>query len=216
MNMADSFKYKDAPHDPDYIFGLPTAWVLAPERDGAHNFEGTGHHTAMSALLALTRVFSGQADASRVVYAGHSRGGHGALVFATHRPDRACGVFASNGWTRKKRMYLMLDILFGCCCEAGLEMTNKSQWSFFCFAFVSFLFLDSHSFVHHLFSGREYYADANPIFDHDLQLSHSDGNVIRRVFESSIIENDVGISAVNMVNVPTLLRTASGECLLPC
>ena len=54
MNMADSFKYKDAPHDPDYIFGLPTAWVLAPERDGAHNFEGTGHHTAMSALLALT------------------------------------------------------------------------------------------------------------------------------------------------------------------
>ena len=134
MNMADSFKYKDAPNDPDYIFGLPTAWVLAPERDGAHNFEGTGHHTAMSALLALTHVFPGQADASRVVYAGHSRGGHGALVFATHRPDRACGVFASNGWTRKNKD-LMLEILFGCCCEAGLGMTNKSQGSSFFFSF---------------------------------------------------------------------------------
>ena len=158
-NMADAFKYKTSPTDVDYMFGLPAAFILAPERDGAHNFENTGHRTAMSALRALKAIFPvDQMDLSRIVYAGHSRGGHGALVFATHRPDSACGVFSSNGWT-----------------------------------------------------GREYYADANPIFDHDVQLSHADATVIRRVFESSISENDVSLSASNMVGLPTLLRTSSDD-----
>ena len=161
-NMADSFKFKAFPNEKDYTFGLPNAWILAPERDGAHNFEGTGHHTARSSLKALQSISfhddTNKVDVSRILYVGHSRGGHGALVFATHRPDNACGVFSSNGWIR-----------------------------------------------------REYYADANPIFDHDLQLSHADSNVIRRVFESSIIENDVSISAVNMIGMPTLLRTSSDD-----
>ena len=158
-NMADAFKYKTSEKETDYIFGLQHAFILAPERDGAHNFEGTGHKTAISSLLALGRLFpTGEVDVYNVVYAGHSRGGHGALLFATHLPDLACGVFSSNGWIR-----------------------------------------------------REYYGDANSIFQHDMQLSHADPTIIRRSFESSIIENDVSMSAPNMIQVPTLLRTSSDD-----
>ena len=116
-NMADSFKYKTK-KSKNYIFGLRRYWIIAPERDGAHNYEGTGHLTAMSSLQALQELYPQHVDITKLMYTGHSRGGHGSLVFGTHHPDLSCGVFASNGWIR-----------------------------------------------------REYYADANPIFDHDLQLS---------------------------------------------
>ena len=160
-HMADAFKYKqmsEPGEDQNFIFGLPFAWILSPERSGAHNFEGTGHLTAVSSLNALSSLFATIVDVGSVIYAGHSRGGHGSLLFATHRPDHACGIFSSNGWIR-----------------------------------------------------REYYGDANPIFDMDLQLSHADPTVIRRIFESSISENDVSISAPNMIGIPTLLRTSSDD-----
>jgi pimeloyl-ACP methyl ester carboxylesterase len=41
-------------------------------------------------------------DASRIVYAGHSMGGHGAWVLATTDPDRALGVVVGAGWTSKE------------------------------------------------------------------------------------------------------------------
>ena len=35
---VDAHKYKSKPSDKDYTFGLHGAWVLAPCRDGAHNW----------------------------------------------------------------------------------------------------------------------------------------------------------------------------------
>lgn len=35
---VDAHKYKSKPADKDYTFGLHGAWVLAPCRDGAHNW----------------------------------------------------------------------------------------------------------------------------------------------------------------------------------
>ena len=77
---ADSYKVKFS-GDKDYRFGVVGAWLLAPTRHGAHNWEGPGHLTALSALRALSEVASRlrvkEPDAGRVLVAGHSMGGHG-------------------------------------------------------------------------------------------------------------------------------------------
>ena len=99
-------------------FGVEGAWTLAPTRHGAHNWEGMGMHTSMAALNALHRwTAAGRdpggpalpdrpavlpADPSRVLVAGHSMGGHGAWILATHQPDRAVAVASVAGWIRKE------------------------------------------------------------------------------------------------------------------
>ena len=52
------------------MFGVEGAWVLAPSRAGAHNWEGTGYHAALAsvdALAVLTKtdlcVHAGRYDA---------------------------------------------------------------------------------------------------------------------------------------------------------
>ena len=116
----------------------------------------------MESLKALERLSTlpkdKAVDISRVVYAGHSRGGHGALLLGVKLPDLSCGIVASNGWIR-----------------------------------------------------REYYADANPIFEHDLSLSHAFPFIVRQVFESSISENDVGLTSENIVDIPITIRTCSDD-----
>jgi hypothetical protein len=37
---ADSHKYKVNPSQKDYTFGFDNAWILTPQRNGAHNWEG--------------------------------------------------------------------------------------------------------------------------------------------------------------------------------
>jgi pimeloyl-ACP methyl ester carboxylesterase len=56
--------------------------------------------TAFDASLHTLRL--PLADISRVVVAGHSMGGHGALIFATHFPDRVLGVAPLAAWIRKE------------------------------------------------------------------------------------------------------------------
>jgi hypothetical protein len=111
--------------DDEWIFGLKDAWILAPEREGAHNWEGTGYDTAyrsLQVLQALTTKIGSEstkkqwitnykADVSRVLYAGHSRGGHGALIMATLVPDLALGVVTASGWI-KREVYGDANIIF--------------------------------------------------------------------------------------------------------
>ncbi|KAK3259661.1 hypothetical protein CYMTET_31352 [Cymbomonas tetramitiformis] len=99
----------------DFAFGARGMWVLAPERNGAHNYEGTGHLTALTSLTRLretvaalngagastvdetaseTRWSLPAVHARAAVYSGHSRGGHGALVLAARVPD--AGKFPST------------------------------------------------------------------------------------------------------------------------
>ena len=171
-SQADAHKYQDSHRrkrssnsklsGSEWTFGMTNAWVLCPGRQGAHNFEGTGLLVAMESLNALKNLKTvpkdKQVDITRVVYAGHSRGGHGSLLLGVKMPDVACGIVASNGWIR-----------------------------------------------------REYYADANPIFEHDLSLSHAFPFVIRQVFESSISENDVGLTHEYIVDIPITIRTCSDD-----
>jgi len=87
-DQADAHKYRGAGQKGDeFTFGFERCWVLAPEREGAHNWEGTGYQTAMRSMHALanmTRHHSAlkayAADVARLLYTGHSRGGHGAFM----------------------------------------------------------------------------------------------------------------------------------------
>jgi hypothetical protein len=111
-SQADSFKFMPSPGAPGftgkgkYRFGVENAWLCAPTRHGAHNWDtATGQQTAISAAEALSLlsrhhafpVDHGQhaplpfADAGRIVYGGHSMGGHGGWVLSTCEPDRAIG-----------------------------------------------------------------------------------------------------------------------------
>jgi pimeloyl-ACP methyl ester carboxylesterase len=101
-----------------YRFGVEHAWLCAPDRHGAHNWDtATGQQTALAAAEALSTLSRHHrspasaadgpallpaADAGSVVYAGHSMGGHGAWVLATSYPDRALGVVVGAGWTSKQ------------------------------------------------------------------------------------------------------------------
>lgn len=105
QNQADSYKVMK---NGEYVFGIPHAWLLAPTRHGAHNWEGPGSLTAITALDRLTSLtqssdwISDKADNSRVLLAGHSMGGHGAWHLATHYPDRALGLVSLAGWIKKE------------------------------------------------------------------------------------------------------------------
>ena len=74
-SQADSHKYKVKESDRDYTFGFDRSWILAPERGGAHNWEGQGHLNALAALRALGHLSSSfdhemAANTSLVVAAG--------------------------------------------------------------------------------------------------------------------------------------------------
>ena len=111
---ADAFKYKPAgvSDDTDFTFGAERFWLVAPTRHGAHNWEQGGRLSALAALdsLAASSRTHGTAslpaavpiDARRVLFVGHSMGGHGAWAAAVHSASRTIGVAAVSGWLRKE------------------------------------------------------------------------------------------------------------------
>ncbi|CAE7837580.1 unnamed protein product [Symbiodinium sp. CCMP2592] len=92
---ADAYKMKP-PEVEDYIFGYEEMWVLAPQRDGPHNWEDVGLRAALRSIEVLAE--SQGADPGRLVVHGHSRGGHGAWALASRIPDRVLGVASACGW----------------------------------------------------------------------------------------------------------------------
>ena len=111
---ADAYKYKPAgdPNAADFTFGAERYWVVAPTRHGAHNWEQGGHLAALAALDALAHTSRTEGvrrlpshvriDNERVLFCGHSMGGHGAWAAAVHAASRALGVASVSGWTRKE------------------------------------------------------------------------------------------------------------------
>ena len=105
QKQAESHKYMPK-NSNEFAFGYKNMWTLAPERDGAHNWEGVGSRSAITALDALTHVSARTAhpilSSDRVHVTGHSRGGHGALVFGVNRPDRTISVSSLSGWYKRE------------------------------------------------------------------------------------------------------------------
>ena len=79
-NQADSYKRMT---NGNFQFGVEKLWVLAPTRHGAHNWEGPGELTSMTALYELEKLteehtwIKSKASSKYVVFSGHSMGGHG-------------------------------------------------------------------------------------------------------------------------------------------
>ena len=83
--------------------------VIAPTRHGAHNWEQGGRLSAARALDSIASLANdgvlpagAAVDTRRVLYAGHSMGGHGAWMGALQGAARALGVASVCGWTRKE------------------------------------------------------------------------------------------------------------------
>jgi hypothetical protein len=82
QQQAESHKYVPKGKSTEFVFGFKALWTLAPERDGAHNWEGVGLQTAaraVDALVELARHTAWPAQAGRLHVSGHSRGGCGPL-----------------------------------------------------------------------------------------------------------------------------------------
>ena len=126
QQQAESHKYM-AKGQTDFSFGYKSMWVLAPERDGAHNWEGVGLQTALASLGAL-RALAARTDAparaDRIHVTSHSRGGHGALMVGLSQPDRCMSVSsaAATGRTSRAAAASMLVLVAGgsvdCSCKA--------------------------------------------------------------------------------------------------
>ncbi|XP_078345602.1 uncharacterized protein LOC144631097 isoform X1 [Oculina patagonica] len=105
QNQADSYKRME---NGKWVFGVDHLWLVAPTRHGAHNWEGPGELTAMMALRSFAKFtkdapwIGPQADEDRVVFAGHSMGGHGAWQLGTHYPDHALALVSAAGWIKKE------------------------------------------------------------------------------------------------------------------
>ncbi|KAJ8309431.1 hypothetical protein KUTeg_014305 [Tegillarca granosa] len=105
QNQADSYKQMIGNK---FVFGVEGTWVLAPTRHGAHNWEGPGALTAMTAVDHLVTLsdsctwISNKADPQSLIYAGHSMGGHGSWHLATHYPDRGLALLSLAGWIKKE------------------------------------------------------------------------------------------------------------------
>lgn len=87
------------------------AWILLPtnRRQYGYDWATTGAQNAWSALAWLGKYQPGVplnlkahvfADTTRILYAGHSMGGHGCLVASTHFPDFGLGLVPASGWLR--------------------------------------------------------------------------------------------------------------------
>ncbi|KAK3593447.1 hypothetical protein CHS0354_020212 [Potamilus streckersoni] len=92
----------------EFVFGIKNCWLLAPTRHGAHNWEGPGLLTAMTAVSSLAKLsvdnkwMKDKVDPNHLIYAGHSMGGHGAWLLASHYPDKALAVISQAGWIKKE------------------------------------------------------------------------------------------------------------------
>eukprot|EP01041_Mallomonas_annulata_P000874 gene874-1699_t len=81
--------------DNNYIFGVEGFWIVAPTRHGAHNWESIGYRSAIHSKRAIMRLQHG-------IFAGHSMGGHGALIASSFRPGDAVCMVAVASWIRKE------------------------------------------------------------------------------------------------------------------
>ncbi len=82
------------------------AWILAPtgRRRFGYDWEGPGRINAMKALNALPTHIEAltkrKHDPYRVLFTGHSMGGHGAWSLSLRYPDRAIASAPAAGWIK--------------------------------------------------------------------------------------------------------------------
>jgi hypothetical protein len=87
------------------------AWSIFPTNRGAFGFDwqGAGRQNGLATLSEFTKHLPGvpnseiaqyRADPQRVLFSGHSMGGHGCMIFSTHYADRAIASACLAGWIK--------------------------------------------------------------------------------------------------------------------
>ena len=86
------------------------AWTLLPTNRGGfgYDWQGAGLRNAQAAWAALARDLPGVPEAAKasyglsgaVLYSGHSMGGHGCLILATHFPEGELASACTAGWIK--------------------------------------------------------------------------------------------------------------------
>lgn len=87
------------------------AWIILATNRGKYGFDwqGVGRRNGLHTLHSFVKDLPGvpqdrqksfQADSSRILFSGHSMGGHGCLVFSTSFADQAIGAACVAGWIR--------------------------------------------------------------------------------------------------------------------
>ena len=125
-NHADAYKMMPSGWK-DYLFGVEGYYVLAPSRFGAHNWEGVGYLSAITALKSLYYLINNRiikiynkllpkVYLENGIIAGHSMGGHGAWITAMNSPNRFTCAIPGAGWIKKEEysnsneFFTMIDI----------------------------------------------------------------------------------------------------------
>ena len=98
------------------------AWVILPtnKRGFGYDWQGAGLRNALHSVQAAfgnrtvfsrvpglpseLKTFAWQADPLRILYSGHSMGGHGCLIMSTHFPEGELASACTAGWI-KSEMY---------------------------------------------------------------------------------------------------------------
>jgi predicted esterase len=117
LSQADSHKYKPDQSD-DFVFGVEGAFVVTPDRHGAHNWEGLGKMSALhAAFLVGVNGFLLEnnnnnnlhkqnslmiPDCKSIIAVGHSQGAHGALILSSQHPQLMIGVALLAPWIKKE------------------------------------------------------------------------------------------------------------------
>ena len=79
------------------ILGASVLVLVLPDDEAVSGNEDDTNDGTSGILL-----HSKQVDLSRIVITGHSMGGHGAWIQATHYPDGLVGLAPAAGWLRKE------------------------------------------------------------------------------------------------------------------
>jgi pimeloyl-ACP methyl ester carboxylesterase len=84
------------------------AWIVVPSgrRRFGYDWMSAQYTTALTSLRALPALLGPSLTADygvnvdRILFVGHSMGGHGCYHISTHYPDLALGIVCAAGWTR--------------------------------------------------------------------------------------------------------------------
>ena len=89
----------------------PGAWVILPTNRGRYGYDwqGMGRRNALRAMEYFRTHLPGVAavdaarlrpDPSRILFSGHSMGGHGCMVFSSNYAEQTIGAACAAGWIR--------------------------------------------------------------------------------------------------------------------
>lgn len=187
QGQADAFKLKRK-GAADYEFGVEGMWLVAPDRHGAHNWEGVGFWTALAAVRALERATAFMGSAKRTHEGLTCRDfGTGSQVWREHT---LCSAVADAD-----RVVV-----------TGHSMGGHGAWH-------AAVRLPDHVIAVQPSAGwisKEQYGDSNAFMRLDVSLSWVEP-ALSSILWRSTAEHDADLMLPNLVGLPVHLRVGAAD-----